>query len=214
MGGTFVDVFPIISNLWFLLPFYRAFKKGRYIRMVFYLGIVINSSIYHTCNGFSRACFINADFHRKMDFWFAMMIIPLDSLYIIFFDREDTVPLEIFTIFFYGLATLYVQQVVRDSIFVQLFLTASSLFIILAYWTWYYMKNKDLPPYDWGNMFLAVLLTSVACMLYVAEMADHYSYWSIHSLWHIIAAYAQYFLLDIRPGLPTKNTPGLYDKLE
>lgn len=210
----FLDVFTIISNLWFILPLVRAYHRRRYVRMLIYAGILINSSIYHTCNSFRGACWINADFHRKMDFWFAMMVIPASALYIVYFTPEESV-LEIVLLFLFGLGTLYTQQLVRDSIYLQIVLTGASFLIIFGYWIWYAAQNKwKLPTYRWDNLFWAIGLTALACMLYVAEMADHTSYWAVHSVWHINAAYAQYFLLGIRDDPYPKNIPGLFKEIK
>ncbi len=206
------DVFTIISNVWFVFPAIEAYRHRRYWRMLNYLGIFMSSSIYHTCNSFPDTCWINADFHRKMDFWFAMQVIVSSGLYIVKFNPDETV-WEIVFLFLSGLVTLYVQQVVRDSLFVQLALVAFTLLVIIVYWTGHAIRNQGkLPEYNWKWMEHAIRFTALSCWLYIAEMSEHRFYWAVHSLWHINAANAQWFLMKIRKPLP-KGTPGLYSEI-
>lgn len=197
-----LDVFTIISNLWFIAPAIKATNKRRITRACFYWGIVINSSIYHTCNSFEGACFLSASTHRKYDFFFAMMQIPLTALYFVYFPEEET-HLERFLIFLFALGVSYVQNLVEDSLYVQLVLTGLALAIMIIYWIIYASQNKGkFPPYNWEAFSNGVVLTAVSCVLYASEMINHDMYWAIHSVWHIDAANAQYWLLDIREAAP------------
>lgn len=199
------DVFTIISNLWFLAPAIKAFYKKRITRMVLYLGILINSSIYHTCNSFAKACWLPADVHRKYDFFFAMMQIPSTGLFLIYFPKEET-HLERMLLFVFALGISYAQNLLRDSLYVQLVLTGVTLAIVTVYWIVYAIKTKGrFPPYNWEAFGMGVALTGLSCMLYVSEMDNHTMYWAIHSVWHINAANAQFWLLDIRDDMPPEG---------
>lgn len=192
----------IASNAFFLLPSITAFYLRRYTRGVLYLLTGICSSMYHACNTYQNACLFPAQIHRGMDFFFAQLLIPLTALYIVYFPLEYEWIERVLTITF-AFAIFVILITAGDVIYIQIILVAISLCIILGYWLVYAcIYRGEFPKYRWSAFGMAIGLTTVSCALFATEMQVHVMYWAIHSLWHVDAALAQFFLLIMRPAAP------------
>ena len=134
MAGGAEEVLPILSNFVFLLPAAEAVYMRRWTRFMIYLLIIINSSMYHACSGFSNACAFDAITHRHLDFFFAQLIIPLTALYIIDFP-EKWAFLERILIIAFAFVIFITQVLWGESNLIQIVLAIISLVIILVYWT-------------------------------------------------------------------------------
>ena len=205
-----MEVLPIISNLFFLVPAVEAVYQRRWTRFMIFLLIIVNSSMYHTCAGFAGACAFDSLAHKHLDFFFAQLIIPLTALYIVDFP-DSLLYLERILIIAFAFVIAITQIVWGENNYIQLSLAGASLVIIIVYWIVYsvtqFAKNPDdkssgcfrLPPYDWQMFALGIACTAVACNLYATQLQYHQTYWSTHSLWHSVAALGQYFILMIWP---------------
>ena len=93
---TGADVLLVVSNLAFLISAAQAAYEYKYspnprvrkreltlIAIANYLGILLASSTYHLCNSFSATCLFDAATHKSIDFFFAQLIIPLTSIWVI-----------------------------------------------------------------------------------------------------------------------------------
>lgn len=206
-ASTGADVVLIASNLFFLIPSVEAFRRHRWTRAVIYLFIIAASGTYHACNSFSTTCLFQAATHKRIDFFFAQLIIPLTALYIVYFAPRYRF-VERIAILLFALLIFVLEITTGVSFFIQIVLAGVSFLIIAVYWVWYastarlYTGRARLPPYDWEPFFLGILLTLVACSLFATQSQWHPGYWAVHSIWHTNAAIGQYFILRIKPGAP------------
>lgn len=198
----------ILSNLAFLLPFSEAFfYKHRYTRAMLYLGVIVFSSLYHTCNSFSNACVLNANALRQWDYFFAQFTIPATALYVIYFPKGWEA-LERVLLIVFAVTIAILQSTAGEGLVAQLSICAVAFGLILVYWVGYAVwelsqgKDPDLPPYDWENFGYGIALTGLASSLFVVEALNHNMRWSIHSVWHILGALGQFWILKIRAPAP------------
>jgi hypothetical protein len=202
------DVFTIISNLAFLLPAYEAFWRNRVTRGMVYLLIVVASSMYHVCNSFHGACFgVSPTVWRSGDFFFAQLVIPLVALYVVQFPHTGYWYLaEPILIILFAVGIALGQVYFGTTLYVQLVLCIISLSLILVYWILFAIyrcrmgRDRWLPDYNWPYFVVAIGLAGVSASLFTAEMQSHLAYWAVHSVWHVCAAFSQFFLLFIWDG--------------
>jgi len=217
-----LDILTIISNGAFLLPAVEAIRRGRWTRICIFLGIIVCSSMYHACNSFTDHCAgAPPATLRRMDFFFAQITIPLSALFIVRWPKEWYMA-ERLLILATGFGIFVSQIYFPDSLIIHLILAAFSLALIIAYWTVYAVqaaargKKRWLPDYNWPYLTVALGLLAVACVLFVTEMEDHLFYWAVHSVWHVDAALAQFFLLQIWVGskdeAARRNWPAAMDR--
>lgn len=201
-------VLTIISNAFFIIPTIEAFRKHRYTRAMLYIGVIVFSSMYHTCSSFYGACAFNANFHRQLDYFFAQFTIPATALYIIIFPQEILF-LERVLLIIYAVLVVILQSQLGEVLLGQLILVASSFGFIILYWgvyalyQWSHTKNGPyFPDYDWNQFVWGIGLTAVASSLFVVEAEGPDARWASHSIWHIVGALGQFFILRIREDAP------------
>lgn len=194
------EILTVLSNAWFLLPAVEAAILGRWTRFMVYNLIIVASSMYHTCLFSSANCVFDAMTHRKFDFFFAQLVIPLSALWIIDFPAPYR-KLERILIILFALGIWLTLVLIGESFYIQLVLAGISLLLILAYWGLYavvmYKKDKEwhFPEYNWDHLASGLGYTAVASVLFATQLQNHKFYWAVHSCWHMIAAFGQYFLL-------------------
>lgn len=195
------DVFTILSNLAFLLPFATALELDHIFLAFVYLFQMLDSAAYHTCNSFSGVCFgLSPRFWRDSDFFWAQYIIVVSALNLIRFGNRWTRPV---LMVLAGVVIFMLQRWIGESTWLQFGIAGVALLGLVIYWVVYafrqWLRDRDqpslLPPYRWRYLALGLLLSGLACSLYVTEMQNHTLYWAIHSVWHVDAALGQHFLL-------------------
>lgn len=198
------DVLSVISNAFFLIPCAQAIVLRHWTRAVLYFFMALISSFYHVCNSWTGTCVLDATIHRKMDFFFAQLLIPVTALYIIKF-KDWWCFLERVLIMFTALF-LFVVEVVSDEPFIiQVIIAGASFTAIIVYWIGYacYMYKKtgkaSIPEYDWEALVTAVGCTALACVLFATQRMWHQGYPWVHSVWHALAGMGQYWVLMTRP---------------
>jgi hypothetical protein len=221
MGAPGEEIWPVISNLFFLLPAWGAFCLGRYTRFMVYLFIVVASSMYHACLGFGSACHLSPTFYRAVDFFFAQLVIPLTALYVIRFPPRYYW-IERVIILAFAFVIVFIQTTLGDSLYIQMILSAVSLILIVVYWIAYNVYRIHNPQlykgafvweivpdiYIWDHFVLGIGLTLVASSLFSTQLQMPRYYWAIHSCWHATAAMGQYFVLFIHKAPPnTRYAP-------
>lgn len=200
------DVLCVISNVAFIIPSAKSAQLRHWTRAVLFFFMIFASSFYHACNSWSGHCYLDAVIHRKLDFFFAQLLIPVTALYIIKFEGAWCF-LERVLIMFAALVLFIVESVSDEPFIIQIIIAASSFFAIIAYWIGYaiYMKNLTgkarIPRYDWSAMALAVACTAFACVLFATQRMWHQGYPWVHSIWHVLAALGQYWVLMTRPKI-------------
>ena len=193
------DIFTVLSNLGFLLPFAFAVHYGYVLTAFDLMAQMLFSIGYHTCNSYSGACLgLSPLVWRYGDFFWAQYMIFRTALVLIHFESRWTRPALMVTA---GGILFMVQRWVGESTWLQLGVGFASFGGLLFYWIVYamnqYAKGRRplLPPYRWLFVCLGFALSALACSLYVTEMLNHRLYWAIHSVWHLDAALGQFFIL-------------------
>jgi hypothetical protein len=208
------DIFTIISNLAFLIPFSLAVHYGYVLTAFDLMAQMLFSMAYHSCNSYSSACLgLSPMFWRHGDFFWAQYLIMRTALNLIHFRNRWVRP----SLMIAGGTLIFLLQAwIGESMWLQFIIAFISLGGLLLYWGVYafqrYMENPDrpwselFPPYRWLYVAMGFALSGLACSLYVTEMLDHKLYWAIHSVWHMDAALGQFFvLLAWPPGIALHN---------
>lgn len=206
------DVFTILSNLAFILPFGLAVHYGQVLTAFDLMAQMLFSMGYHACNSYSGACLgLSPLVWRYGDFFWAQYLIFRTSLLLIHFESRWTRPALMVT---GGTVLFMIQRWVGESMWLQLGVAFVSLGGLLLYWVIYAIHSKNrgaprlLPPYRWIYVCIGFALSALACSLYVTEMLNHRLYWAIHSVWHMDAALGQFFILL---AWPPNTGPHNYD---
>lgn len=209
VGPAFRASMTILSNCGFLKVMLTAWCEREYTTMVLFLGILISSSMYHSCYAFSSTCHLDPLTYQAFDFFFAQMILPVTALHIVPFDGR-WIWLKHLAILAFGIVIGFAQNKLGHSIYIQLVITLISVAIIVGYWVGYNVVRKAratreapyswqfVPDiYKWKPFGYGIGLSGIACALYSTQMSDHLRYWIIHSCWHISGSVAQDFILRI-----------------
>jgi hypothetical protein len=200
------DVLGVISNAFFLIPCGQAVVLRHWTRAVLYFFMALVSAFYHTCDSWTGTCVLDATIHRKLDFFFAQLLIPVTALYIIKF-KGVWCFLERVLIMFTALFLFVVEVVSNEPFIIQVIIAGASFLAIIVYWIGYalYIRKKSggrewrIPKYDWGALVIAVACTALACVLFATQRMWHQGYPWVHSVWHALAGLGQYWVLMTRP---------------
>lgn len=210
----------MLSNFFFLVPCVRAFQYGHFTRCIIYLLIPFTSGSFHACDeGF--ACVFPFVVHRNLDYIFAIFIIPLTALYFVHWG-DTWAPLERFLIVTFALligllvslggtadsaTTIGLGLVLFAAVAVPIIYWIS--YAANAYMQWPRPKYKCcqgtdyFPPYEWGAMLAGVSLTAIGIYLFLVQGTLVYQWsWVLHSMWHIMAAFGQDYILQIKAPEP------------
>lgn len=193
-----IDIFLVLSNLVFFIPAYRAVKYRRWTRAAIYFSIVFVSGMYHTCRSYSGLCIFNFKVHYDLDLFFAQLCIPLAVLYLIDFPIWYQW-VERWLLFVFAFVIFVLQMFTGGALQVQLVLIGGS-FIVLGAWLLLF-KNKNL-NYDWVMLERGIILTAMSTSLFTIQDRYMQGFWAVHSLWHVLAAFGQYYILAVKPKAP------------
>lgn len=201
------DVLLVVSNLAFLIPSIQAAYLHRFTRAAIFFLMIFASGLYHLCKAYSSTCVFDAQVHRKLDFFFAQLIIPVTALYFIYFPPKWR-RLERWLIILFAVVLFVLEVLFDEAFFIQMILAIVGFFIIVFYWIGFAIDRfategkARLPHYDWNMVVLGIVFTFMAVSLFATQKGWPQGYWAIHSDWHILAALGQYFILLIRPAAP------------
>lgn len=171
-----------------------------------------------------------------MDYIVAVLIIPMTAIYLVHWHYVWRHLQDILLVLFVFLVVLVEVQNTSDSFTAPALIVAASLGIPLCYWIAYfvYMRWIFVPPpsaargqhkkkpwrptwlnwgyfpkYEWGALLASIGLSAVAISLFATQGMFAYAWVAnIHALWHIFAAFGQYFLMEIKA--PRKGSIGYY----
>lgn len=220
------NLFPILSNFFFLVPAVQAFRYGRITRAIIYALIPFTSGSFHACDeGYS--CVFPFVMHKNLDYIFAILIIPLTALYFVHWG-DVWQPLERLLIIIFILLIAVIVNVQQDSesLIGLGIILLSAVLVPVIYWIGYAVnaamqwprppllccchKNYNgahgaryFPKYEWGALLAGVSLTSIGVYLFMVQGTLIYT-WSyvLHSMWHIMAAFGQYYIIQIKAPVP------------
>ena len=212
---TGLDVFLIISNLSLWIPAALSFYYLRVTKfpiyyvlgpLYFLMGLV--SGMYHSCDSFPSTCLFSFKTHNHLDFFFAQLIIPVSAIYLIYFPPWLYWLQGALILVLYAPGVWVITVTMSTDLWVQGLIAAAAILPVFMYWIWYAYYSKQvtgtarLPPYSWGYFVLAIALLGLSISLFSVQNIWHNGYWAVHSLWHVLAAEGQYFLLKVRTALP------------
>jgi len=193
-----LDIFLVISNLVFFIPAIRAVKWYRWTRAPIYFLIVFASGSYHTCRSYSNLCIFPYQLHYNLDFFFAELIIPLSALYLIYFPTFYQW-VERWLIILFAILIFVLQIYTNGAIMVQLIIVAISFAFVSIYWIRYYAQHGRLPRYDWIMLSRGITVTMLSVALFTVQGRYVEGYWGGHSVWHVLGALGQDYILRARP---------------
>lgn len=198
--SAILDTWLVLSNLAFLIPAKRVWEYARYTRAPLYFLIVFFSGSYHTCRSYGNLCIFSFKMHQMLDFFFAELTIPLSALYLIWFPLRYQWVERLLIIAFAIL--IFVLQVYTDGdLVVQLVIVAISFTLVLAYWIYmrYFTRRAALPPYSVVYFERGIALTALSVGLFGTQGRFMEGYWAIHSVWHVLGALGQDYIIRTRP---------------
>ena len=208
VASSVAPVLLIYSNLSFLVPALQALKLNRWTMAALYVFMILASSFYHACNNWTGDCVLDADVLRKTDFFFAQLLIVITALYLIQFTPHWAF-IERWLILVAALALFVVEVTMDEPFMAQVIIVGVSVALIVGYWIgyactarWRKGRYRYFPPYDWEAFALGIALTALACVLFSTQLAWHLGYPWVHSIWHTLAAFGQYWILCTRPAAP------------
>lgn len=215
---TGLDAFLIVSNVSLWIPSALSFYYLRLTKVPIYfvlgplyfiMGLV--SGLYHSCDSFPSTCLFEFKTHNNLDFFFAQLIIPVSAIYLIYFPPWLYWFQGVLILVLFAPAVWVITVTMSTDLWVQGLIAGASLLPVLIYWAWYAYYTQKItgkarfPPYSWGYLVLTISLLGLSVTLFSFQQLWHSGYWAIHSLWHILAAIGQYFLLKVRTALPQYN---------
>lgn len=197
-------VLVVYSNAAFVMPAVKAFELNRETMAPSYVVMMFFSSFYHTCNNWSGLCVLPANLLRKMDFFMAQYLIMLTALYIIQFTRTWAW-VERWLIVATLVALFVVEATLNEPFAAQIIIAGVAALFIIIYWVVYAVTRKNgsrFPPYDWEAFSMGIALLALACVLFSTQRQWHLGYPWVHSVWHVLAALGQYYILCTRRAAP------------
>lgn len=194
MSSTVGAVFLSLSNLSFLLPFAEAIRREKWTLAFIYVVLVFASGIYHLCYSTVAWCIFDHATHQNLDFFLSYLLIPLSALYFIDFSPTPKgVFVQRWLMLSFALA-IYLLLSQRGSIpagTIEYALVGSSVLIVLLYW-----GLCGLRGFQWGYVALSLFLILGSFVFFI--WPDILGYDASHSIWHVMAALGQFFLLQIK----------------
>lgn len=206
----------VLSNAFFIIPSIKAYLLNRHTRSILYFLMIFASSFHHSCIG-GINCVLPANFSRKLDFFFAQLLIPVTALYLIKFPQR-LVKLERYIIWSFMVALLMVEYFLNEPFWMQLIVVGLSVLFLFVYWIIYGCyaqkeyreetgeascnKGCAFPKYDWINLGLGLGLSAMATTLFATQERWPGGYDFVHAVWHSLAALGQYYILSSRDAAP------------
>lgn len=144
---------PIVSNLGALWTSAQYLQYNDIDRAFLFTFVALFTSVvYHLCMGFPKTCFWSVSKYHVVDFWTAVLALPLIALQLIRFRHKSTERLLIW-ISVVGVGFL----VTADSNFVgHVILGASSIGLVLLYLIWHRRVHGYWPEYDMFQLSIGV----------------------------------------------------------
>ena len=187
-----LDIFCVLSNLAFFVPFGGALYWRRFTRAWLFFWQMWASFFYHLCDSFN-ACLFGFRIHHNLDFFHAQLLTITTVLYLVDFSRRQ-VWLERGLIFLAGVVVIILQSTLSAELYVQVAIVGTTFLGIVVYWL-----IHGVPRYNWSMLLLGISLISGSAMLYAVQDIWPNGYWADHSVWHVAAAFGQFFWLQIKP---------------
>ena len=206
----------VLSNVFFIIPSIKSRLLYRHTRSILYFLMIFASSFHHACIG-GINCVLPATFSRKLDFFFAQLLIPVTALYLIKFPQRMGF-IERYIIWSFMVALVMVEYFFDEPLWMQLLVVCISLAILGIYWLIFACyaqqeyreetndyrcgKGFAFPEYDWIKLGIGISLSGMACTLFATQERWPGGYDFVHAVWHSLAALGQYYILSSRDAAP------------
>lgn len=213
--------FLIVSNYAFLPTIWRALQFRQYVRAFVFTGSLVSSSIYHLCKPENGVCLLPYHALGNFDFLFAILNMVITALYLVPFDavyinpttrkyvgrgvtgakliRPSQRHIETLIILSYAFIIAVLLSLGFNGVIAFLVVGVTIVLVVTGATIYNYINWHIRPHFDWLDLIIAgTLLLAGATLFIVQEYMSHHVYWIIHSIWHVLAAVGQFYLLDSR----------------
>lgn len=213
--------FLVASNLAFIPVIWRSLQFRQYIRAVIFTGNLLSSSTYHLCKPVNGVCLLPYYALGNFDFFFAILNPVVVALYLIPFDaiykdpvtgkyvgrgvkgavlvRHSLRHIEQMMLLGYGFLIAILLALGFNSFVAFGVVGGSVSVIVLAAVLYNYSVYEIRPHFDWPDLVIALVLLATGSTLFIVqEFMSPQLYWIVHSIWHVLAAVGQLYLLDSR----------------
>ena len=198
---NYVGLFPVLSNLIFIAPAIRAYAWGRIFRAFHSALVLFSSGSYHVCKAYHGGCIFDYLFHKDFDYIVAILYLPIDALYFVYFDQDNSY-LEWWAIFVSIVVVGLITVGVTSGFFAHAILAGVLVGGLVIYWIVFYLRNGKFPKYNWRELTAAMALSLFGVALFVIQDYNIEGYWYIHSMWHLTVGLGRFFILGIKPAVP------------
>ena len=196
---VWMDVFPVITNLFFLLPFAAGLEIKEFILAWSAFLMVWVSGAYHLCGSFG-VCLFRYQTHFYADFFMAQYLIVLMALHMIFFPKRAAwMKMGLSVLGAVGIAVSLI--IAPPSITIQAIIVGISFGCVIVYWVIQASVVDDwtkLPRYEWVYLGFAVAMFCSSLSLFLTQNKWMQAYWALHSLWHTASAFGLFFFIYIK----------------
>ena len=187
------DLFLILSNIALLPAIFSAVRRGLLPEATILSILLAVSMAYHFCLA-GVSCLFPLATLREMDHFFVYSTLIWIVLYFI----EPPWPIRVSAffigeVFIIGFLLTYVSKTwVYGVLIGAIFLGALVLLFLVV---------RKIPSIDWLDLVILVVLIGVGFSLHiVAGDPGDKDYPTLHSVWHILAMLAIYFVLELKDG--------------
>lgn len=190
-------VFLVGSNVAFLLPSYKSFKRGMLFEGTVFLMMALISAMYHVSDTFGVNVIFDFSTLQFDDFYLAFNIIPVTTL-MIMFSTDKSEPDEVITRnfriksiswFVLSLVTVtLVRQEVSTGVMVLVLggLSACAGVVSIIFWR----GSIHIETVDFIMMWIFIAIGTVCFFLDELYSNDYYI---LHSIWHVMAGIGIFF---------------------
>ena len=193
----------IFSNLVVLWAAARYLEYNEKFRAFLLMLIALfTSPVYHLCMGFPKTCFWSMHKYHVVDFWTAVLSIPVVALMFVRFrdpDIEQWIMLAV-------IVAIGLLVTGTDSSFTGNAIVAGvSLAVVFGYLVWHRRVHGYWPEYDMIQVTLGVAFTSLGVAFFVVQdwWPPYYGY--THSYWHTLVGIGIGFFAGIRYPYPNEG---------
>lgn len=198
---NYEGLFPIITNLVFIAPAVRAFLWGRIFRAFHSALVLFSSGSYHVCKAYAWACLFDFQMHKDFDYIVAVLFIPLDAIYFVYFDQATSY-LEWWAVLLSVVVVALITTGFASGFVAHAILAGVVMGGLCVYWLIFYLRNKRFPNYDWRELTLALVLSLFGVALFLIQDFNPDGYWYIHGMWHLFVGLGRFFVIGVKPPVP------------
>lgn len=195
MTTTAAAVFLVITNLALFPALYYSAVAGLFVELGLLLGVFVASTAFHICQ-VQWFCFGVSLFSLQVtDHTLVYVTVIYLSLYFVNTPLVSRVGVTLFTLpIIQPVIITFLHEFVSGALAVAIAAVAAmvALIVILSVYGHVY--------FDWRSVLVAAILVAGGIVLHVVGgdfSPNNNAYGAAHSVWHVLAMVAIYFILDI-----------------